>query len=135
MSDRSQSSLADVHTQVAHRVRENLTASSETFLPLSVYRELPVDGDTIRLLLVKPASDLAAHIKCTLTDVRLLRNSATLDDGIETSYQVQYEALSYEWGDPFPTQLIHINGQPVQIRENLYHWLKRARYSHRTRAL
>lgn len=38
-----------------------------------------------------------------------------------------YVALSYTWGDPKPSKSIRLNGQDIEIRENLYDFLLRFR--------
>ena len=78
------------------------------------FQALPVDGDSIRLLLVQPSARPAARIRCTLMTARL---SAT----------PVYEAVSYTWGDPAPTRQIFIDGRAFRVRDNLYTCLLRLR--------
>jgi Heterokaryon incompatibility protein (HET)/Ankyrin repeat len=39
----------------------------------------------------------------------------------------EYRAVSYTWGDPSPTRQIHVEGQSLTVRENLWQFLDSAR--------
>src|SRR5215469_18429218 len=69
----------------------------------------------IRLLHVAPASFSRIPIECSLQIV-------SLDEAME------YEALSYTWGDPGPTHPIICDGKTILIRSNLFQALRRLRY-------
>ncbi|KAK0102743.1 hypothetical protein ONS95_006341 [Cadophora gregata] len=49
--------------------------------------------------------------------VRLVTSSLQADGRAAAA---AYEALSYQWGPPSPARIITVDGQPVEIRENLY---------------
>ncbi|KAI1136884.1 heterokaryon incompatibility protein-domain-containing protein [Hypoxylon sp. FL0543] len=65
----------------------------------------------IRLLRILPRQP-ADDIRCTLDTLSL--------DGT-----TRYQALSYEWGPKFSSKTIHIMGQPMSIRLNLWNFLSR----------
>ena len=79
-----------------------------------MYEPLPDNDDTIRLLVLHPrrvnrlTSITGNDIHCDLINVKL-------------SDRPHYEALSYTWGPPTPTKLIHMGEERfLEIRENLY---------------
>ena len=51
---------------------------------------------------------------------------ASLDE-VSLDSELQYECLSYTWGDRLETETILINSQPVSIRRNLFEALMRTR--------
>ncbi|CZR65662.1 uncharacterized protein PAC_15562 [Phialocephala subalpina] len=77
----------------------------------SIYHSLLDSRSTIRLLTLHPAqasleeSDTPV-LTCTLRTVSLLESPS-------------YVALSYTWGNSTTSQIIHINGEPVPVGENL----------------
>lgn len=46
---------------------------------------------------------------------------------VRVSDQVQYQALSYTWGDPTTSVIIQLNDSPFRVRQNLWDFLKQAR--------
>lgn len=82
--------------------------------PAELYEALPVDNDTIRLLLLQPAERPEANIQCTLTNAKLSKSS-------------RYEEISYTWGNPSPTRSIYIADRRVNVRKNLCDCLLRVR--------
>ena len=88
----------------------------------SIFQPLPVDADSIKLLLLQPSSQKRARIKCSRTTTQLSRGYS-------------YEAVSYTWGAPLPSRQIFVDNQALEIGDNLYHCLLRLRHPHRTRAL
>jgi hypothetical protein len=77
----------------------------------------------LRLVTLLPAPTKDAPIECTLSII-------SLED-----QNTQYEALSYEWGDPNgPQYEILLDGQPFTVRRNLWQALRclRTEYSART---
>ncbi|KAL8826720.1 MAG: hypothetical protein Q9170_007295, partial [Blastenia crenularia] len=79
---------------------------------VDVYHESPFDHDspskprTIRLLNLVPAASRTDDIHCTISQ-------ACLDESI------QYEALSYTWGDATQECELYCNGKPLSITSNL----------------
>jgi Heterokaryon incompatibility protein (HET) len=90
----------------------------------TLHQTLPVDEDTVRLLILQPAARKNADIKCALVNVRLSDSPVT-----------SYEAVSYTWGTPSTNRRIHIEDQQVHIRDNLYRCLRRLRFPHSVRVL
>lgn len=82
---------------------------NETTPEHSNFKHQPLDlsNQQIRLLRM----DASKAISCSTQHVDLGNNP-------------MYKALSYTWGDPFPTRKISINEQPLIIRENLYRFLE-----------
>jgi len=70
-----------------------------------------LDGDSIRLLLLQPASSHQAGVECSLVHTSL----AACDRDI---YE-KYTALSYVWGDPRDTRNILVDGYTVAITATL----------------
>ncbi|KAH8656697.1 heterokaryon incompatibility protein-domain-containing protein [Tricladium varicosporioides] len=89
-------------------------SSVQQSIARSVYQKLAF-SNSIRLLQILPSGSDTA-IECSLIETRL-------NEGC-----VQYEALSYTWGDATETRIeIACDGMPIQIRRNLYYALKRLR--------
>ena len=87
-----------------------------------LFNTLPHDWTTIRLLVLEPTPNQDSSIRCRLNTIKLSRYP-------------DYEAVSYSWGAPSPTRLIHVNGTPVEIRLNLHHCLLRLRHTEKSRML
>lgn len=85
------------------------------------YTTLDPNRRHIRLLYLSP-SDETDIIRCRLQIV-------SLDDGPE------FEALSYAWGDDNNPRAIELDGQPVQVTQNLYGALKHLRLDENERTL
>jgi len=87
------------------------------------YEPLPVSAykDAIRLIELLP-DDNDSEIRCNLQVV-------FLNDSI------QYEAISYYWGDPANTMPIFVNGKTLKITVNLHSALKGLRYPKQKRYL
>jgi hypothetical protein len=86
------------------------------------FDSLPVDHDSIRLLLLQPSSSSGDRIECTLIDAKLSEKCA-------------YDTLFYSWGEPSPACPILINGRAFEVRGNLYSALARLRLSMQPRML
>jgi hypothetical protein len=72
------------------------------------HEALPLSGRHIRLLEVcQTAGEL---IECKLHNFQIS----------SSSLKFEFNALSYAWGPPEPTQEIRINGKRFNIRENLW---------------
>ncbi|KAH7348256.1 heterokaryon incompatibility protein-domain-containing protein [Pyrenochaeta sp. MPI-SDFR-AT-0127] len=71
-----------------------------------VYNSLQWDRREIRLIHIKPASNLDEPLECQLVAV-------SLDDN------PRYGALSYTWGDARDTVTIKVHGYPMKITKNL----------------
>jgi hypothetical protein len=78
-------------------------------------------GDKIRILDLLPGKE-DDRIECEIREV-------SLSDGIE------YEALSYVWGDKRNGRWIRIAGRQFEVTDNLYDALRRLRISNSKRAL
>ena len=87
------------------------------------YDPLPTQAprDAVRLIELLP-DDNASEIRCNLQAVSL-------------SNSIQYEAISYCWGDPANTTPIFVNGKKLEITVNLYSALQRFRFSDKKRYL
>jgi hypothetical protein len=70
------------------------------------YTNLDKAKDQIRLLSIHPAKDAGESINCSLAVVELAEN-------------LQYEALSYAWGDPARTHCIQLNGSHFNVTRSL----------------
>lgn len=81
-----------------------------------VHLPLPHDGNFIRLLHLKPASDARAPIRATLTIDRLRP-------------EIFYEALSYCWGDLSVSESINVDGKILAVTTNLAAALRSLRRS------
>ncbi|KAF2108757.1 heterokaryon incompatibility protein-domain-containing protein, partial [Lophiotrema nucula] len=75
---------------------------------MSVYRDLrlPDDGRSIRLLTIEPNTDNSSTVSCNL-------RVAAVQPGL------QFEALSYCWGDPKAQEVIFVNGTQLAVTKNL----------------
>ncbi|KAF4537721.1 Heterokaryon incompatibility protein [Lasiodiplodia theobromae] len=88
----------------------------------TIYRDLGGGSIEIRLVKVQPGTDLSP-IVCKLETVFLRHN-------------LEYEALSYVWGDPDgPKVTITVNDKPYPITENLHAAIKRLRFPDLERTL
>jgi hypothetical protein len=85
------------------------------------YEPLHPSDDSIRLLELEPA-DKQQPLSCRLIHVPFLNRPV-------------YEALSYTWGPPEPTNSILINGTPMAIRQNLHDAFLALRNEHEPRVL
>ena len=88
----------------------------------NLFGTLPHDGDTIRLLVLEPTLNPDTPIWCKMNINKL-------------SDKPDYEALSYTWGEPSPTRLVHIEMTPVEFRSNLHDCLLRLRDTRENRIL
>ena len=82
----------------------------------SKYLYAPIDPNSqeIRLLVLKPPREPGDVIRCAL-----IRESLARD--------VQFEALSYEWGEEYDDREIIIDGWRVPVRKNLWDALRHLR--------
>jgi hypothetical protein len=85
------------------------------------YEPLHPSDDSIRLLELEPA-DKQQPLSCRLIHVPFLNRPV-------------YEALSYTWGPPEPTNSILINGTSMAIRQNLHDAFLALRNEHEPRVL
>ncbi|RYP26982.1 hypothetical protein DL767_007845 [Monosporascus sp. MG133] len=85
------------------------------------YRYMPLEARQIRLLHLKatPSSDI----------VNVSLSIQSLDDDI------QFEALSYTWGDCSDVHIIQCEGKKVQVTRNLLGALRQLKYTDRDRTL
>jgi hypothetical protein len=82
-------------------------------MPLFTHTRLTSPTGEIRLLSLDLDGDLD-DIRCTLTNHSL--NSRPI-----------YCALSYEWGNPVPVEIIIVNGELFHARHNLWLFLQRVK--------
>ena len=85
------------------------------------YEHLPLDGSQVRLVTILPGGELEA-LRCTV------RNFIQTND-------LQYEALSYVWGDPTITSPILLNEHEFEVTTNLEAALRNLRYEDKERLL
>jgi hypothetical protein len=87
------------------------------------YEPLPIGArrDAVRLIELLP-DDNDSEIRCNLQAVFLTDS-------------IQYEAISYYWGDPANTTPIFVNGKTLKIIVNLHSTLKGLRYPKQKRYL
>ena len=78
--------------------------------------------DAIRLVVLLPAIDKRVDINCILCNARLGDN-------------LDYEALSYVWGDPHVTKQIILSDRKFEATLNLEAALRRLRHPHNPRVL
>ena len=86
------------------------------------YTELNTDQNLIRLLHLGPATSPEDAIRCFFSVV-------SLDD------ELQYEALSYVWGEMSDNQEIEIGERRFSVTANLFCALRHLRFQERTRVL
>jgi hypothetical protein len=90
-----------------------------------LYESLPLSPGHIRLLILHPEPDPKAVITCSL--VRKSLDAAMQPPDSETGYSgsiLQFEALSYSWGEPGGEGIIIVNGVTVSVGRNLHHALQ-----------
>ena len=83
----------------------------------------PLSPSSIRILTLEPGKAKAA-IYCSLTEIPL-----------HSADNPTYEALSYMWGPPEPTETITLNGHQHVVRQNLFTALKALRDKKRPRIM
>jgi hypothetical protein len=86
------------------------------------YISLDLTQKQIRLLHIAPSLDHESRLECSF--------SLASFDG-----DVNYEALSYVWGDVTPVKPIGLEGKEVLITKNLHSALSHLRYNDRERIL
>jgi hypothetical protein len=86
------------------------------------YTPLDLTQMQVRLLHLAPAVNDQDEIRCSFS-------LASFDE------EVDYEALSYAWGDVTPIMPIFLEGQSFLITKNLYSALSHLRYKDRVRIL
>lgn len=93
-----------------------------TFTAAMAYTSLDLTQKQIRLLHLTPAASHDARLECSFSLV-------SFDE------EVDYEALSYTWGDVTSIMPINLEGKEVLITKNLHSALSHLRYSDRERIL
>lgn len=87
-----------------------MASSAINFYPPSLYTPLDEHTSQFRLIHLQP------HLSPTSNEIVCSLHLANLDDE-----EGQYEALSYEWGDPEKSPMfIELNGERRAVRENLW---------------
>ncbi|KAI0896325.1 heterokaryon incompatibility protein-domain-containing protein [Annulohypoxylon nitens] len=89
------------------------------------YEPLPTDGSQIRLATILPGQK-HKKVKCTVSKFPFTKDS---DGGLE------YEALSYVWGEATVTSSITLNGKPFQVTTNLENALRALRFPKKKRVV
>lgn len=79
----------------------------------------PLGDGQIRLLRLQPGTE----------DIHFTLESANLSEALD------YEAISYCWGDPADTRTVYCDGLPLQVTNSLFTALKRLRLREQTRVL
>ena len=88
----------------------------------NIYTPLNSERSHIRLVIIHPKDQVSEQIKCDL-------ETHPLDE------QLDYEALSYVWGDQGSERGILLNGQVFSVRRNLAFALQDLRLANRQRRL
>ncbi|CAL3963569.1 unnamed protein product [Diplocarpon coronariae] len=76
----------------------------------------PLSPGETRFLIISPSSTISDPIICQLSNFNL-----------ESPEVLDYEALSYTWGDDEASHAISVNSSPFKIRSNLYEALRHLR--------
>lgn len=114
-----------IHASATRLYLDARRRSQQTLeLKLNRYRILEKSRREIRLIEILPA-ERSETVECRLRPV-------SLDELDEV---VPYEALSYSWGSVFQTHGILLNGEPCEVRKNLYHALIQLRDAETSRFL
>lgn len=92
-----------------------------TVFPVPLYTSLDVSHASVRLLVLRPGK-LDDNVECKLRVVEL-------DEGL------RYEALSYIWGETIRKLTVTIEGQSVEVTDNLHSALRHLRHPDRDRTL
>ncbi|KAJ4138639.1 hypothetical protein NW768_002489 [Fusarium equiseti] len=96
-------------------------------LSASIYEQLDIAHNEIRLLTLHSATDDSDQIRCSLSHVPL--------DPADGSAPPVYEALSYVWGEPVFSEPILLNDQQFTITSTLKYALSCLRYKTEPRIL
>jgi len=91
-------------------MQEETTSLSSDLDPFT-YKPLGPNPNAIRLLIVKKV-EAEGHVHCSLG------HSCLQSCG-------EFHALSYEWGVESAMRTILVNGKPLQVRQNLWQFLRR----------
>ncbi|KAI1454181.1 heterokaryon incompatibility protein-domain-containing protein [Annulohypoxylon moriforme] len=89
------------------------------------YEPLPADGSQIRLVTILPGVK-HKKIKCTVANFPFAK---------EEGHSIEYEALSYVWGDATVTTAITLNSRPFQVTTNLEAALRNLRHRNKKRLI
>lgn len=104
--------------------------SRRSEIHLQIYKQL--EHRQTRILNLHPGDGDEA-VECDLLDVEL-----SVDDGvtvISSGLLLQYEAVSYAWGEPVLDGVVMCNGLPILVTTECANVLQHLRYSHRERCL
>ncbi|WYZ36049.1 hypothetical protein EsH8_X_000696 [Colletotrichum jinshuiense] len=83
------------------------TFSLTTYIPVLILRPIRLEPEHIRLLELKSATKRFDPIRCSLRTVPL-------------GQALDYEAISYVWGDKSPAKIVEVDGADVQVTSNLF---------------
>ena len=104
------------------RLHSTVSFISEKFQQTGSYRYEPLGQKAIRVLELAPSSTFTDPICCTLRPFQL-------------DSDVNFEALSYRWGDSKAMTVIQCNSANLRIRESLETVLRFLRHEEQPRAL
>ncbi|KAF2277930.1 HET-domain-containing protein [Westerdykella ornata] len=107
------------------------TISDHLLFQQSVYK--PLSPNQTRLLKIHPCNFPVSLLKCDLITATLHEETGAIP--LDSTHPLPYEALSYTWGDPAPTEKIQVNDIPFYISKNLYIALKNLRSATKARLL
>ncbi|KIV77775.1 hypothetical protein PV11_09556 [Exophiala sideris] len=95
------------------------------------YRYLKLEPGNIRLLNLLPGVG-DAPVTCTITHESFSVSQHLAEKALCCP---RYCALSYTWGSPSPQRWIEVDGQILDIRDNLWRFLRRLRHQTSSRTL
>lgn len=130
--------IGHLDTSAGHAAKLAGFESSET----GQFHYYPLPSNDLRMLRVLkilPARDQAAPLVCTLEFAASLPPDKHDDDAVppilSESVRINYEALSYTWGDKTPLATINLNGCAFKVRNNLEAALRHLRQEGAARTL
>ncbi|KAI1125589.1 heterokaryon incompatibility protein-domain-containing protein [Nemania abortiva] len=106
---------------------EYFTEHDEKKATKTLYESLSVKTWQTRILQLKRNADKNSPITCRLFVADVIHYEGLGIQNEDGSYEVRYEALSYEWGDPRLCHSISVNGVRYPIRDNLFRALRQLR--------
>jgi hypothetical protein len=104
-------------------VQEELKTKLSNYLTWDqkLYANMRLDSESVRLVEIRPGSSPQIEVDLIMRPLDEVKNA--------------YEALSYTWGSPFPSETIVVNGVQVQINQWLFGALSSLRLPNTKRCL
>jgi hypothetical protein len=102
------------------------SSNSPPILPKEPYRYHQLEDGHVRLLRVFPDPD-TSPIRCTLIDANLI-DAGDLSSATSDSGRINYEAISYVWGDANNLMEVDCDGYSLSINFSLAEALQHFRY-------